>query len=359
MQILFGGVVGFLGVILFTIGSAALNLESPTWMVFGVKMFGGVILSVALHEAGHVFAGWWMRYDFFSVSVGPLVLRRVRGRLRLRFEMRGLNVLGGLTIMFPRSGEPSRKATAWYIAAGPLASLICALLLGGFAVMLKGAPGGLVGWIYFIWLTAILSLAIGLMALIPESSRGIESDGSYLLKLARGAADVFPPQGIQQIFSLSISGVRPRDLPPTLLVHPGTSTDANHRIICAMLLYTHHLDKGDTEKAICFLDEAVEEVTKAPSSLLRSSVLLEKAFTEAFFAGKPESAADFLEQGSKGYSEKVSLKRAQAAVFLAQGDKEKARAAANDALAELPRHYDAGGVQLDADLLKHLIHQIS
>ncbi|MCC5842006.1 MAG: hypothetical protein JJT96_17960 [Opitutales bacterium] len=358
MQILIGAVVGFLGVILFTFGSAALDLESPTWTAFGGKLIGGVVLSVALHEAGHVFAGWWMRYNFFSVSVGPLVLRNVRGRLRLRLELRGLNVLGGLTIMFPKSGDPSRKATGWFIGAGPLASLSAFLLLAGWAALLQDTSGILAGWTYFIWLTAVLSLAIGLMSLIPEDSGGLQSDGAYLLKLIKGDAAIFPPQGIQQLFSLSISGVRPRDLPAVLLTQPNACLDANHRIIIAMFLYTHHLDKGETEMAMSFLDDAVDQVAKAASPLLKPAVFLEKAFAEAFFGGDPEIAAVFLEQGSQGYSEKITLKRAQAAIFLAQGKMEKARMAATEALAELPRHFDAGGVQLDEDLLHKLLRRV-
>lgn len=355
MKFIYGAVVGFTSVLLFLRGSHVLGLEGPSWLGWAAMAFVGVVVSVAIHEAGHVFAGWRMRFSFFSVSVGPLVLRRIRDRVRLRFELRGPVLMGGLTIMFPKSGEPCRASYAWYIAGGPLASGGFFLVLAASAFLLGSAAGLAEGALYFLWLTAVLSLAVGLLSLMPEDAGGIDSDGSYLRKLWKGDADAFIPQGLQQLIQLSIHGTRPRDLPPSLLGQLDSVKDSDKRAVGCLFLYTHHLDKGERKAAIGFLDEALDHVMKGASPLLGPSVFLEKAFVEAFFSDNPDSAAAFLEKGRKGYSEKLTLKRAEAAVFLAQGDVVRARKAAEQGLAEVPAHFDEGGVLLDQDLLHEIL----
>lgn len=291
-------------------------------------------LVIAWHEFGHVVGGWRSGFQLTLFVVGPLKLERVHDALRLRFNSK-LGLWGGVAATAPIGGktgtEQMKRALLRIVAGGPLFSLMGALLLLPAYFLIQPSPRSAV----LLGITGALSLLITLATMIPLSSGGFRSDGARVLQLLKGgeAADRWANLGILAGMTYTI---RPRDWPKDLVIaatKPGErSFDA---VSGAWLRSCHHEDSGELSEARHWIDEALaakEEWPKVAQPILHATAAYIYAVQE-----EPALARDQYELSNKGgFLPKEHMLYAEAAVLLAEGNKEAAREVALKALAHIP-----------------------
>ncbi len=150
------------------------------WILVAVLI--AAVLSIIIHEGGHLVAGLLTGYKFVSFRFFNWTLIRKDGRLHWRnFELEGT---GGQCLMAPPDKPLEEIDTRWYNAGGVLANVITTLL----AIVLIWACD-LPDW---------LDILLGVMALfgvwgaltngIPMKLGGVANDGYNLLQLEKDQA---------------------------------------------------------------------------------------------------------------------------------------------------------------------------
>lgn len=201
---------------------------------------------IVLHEAGHALAGLSRGMRPYAFGIGRL--RWERGLSGWRFR-RGERVGGisGFAALLPDGDRGlSRPDQALYLLGGPLANLLVAvpaLALLPQAGDSRVAASCLLG-------IAASGLLLGLVNLVPFHSQGWRSDGRGLLDLLRRSPDAALQQQVQQLLSLNMAGVRPRDWPEALV--PPAETASSSPMLAAngaLMRLSWAMDRGDDAAA--------------------------------------------------------------------------------------------------------------
>lgn len=159
------------------VGDRAFEDLDPVYSL--LLFFSAFILCIAVHEMGHLVAGWALGFRFSFVSVGPFSLRLEHGMLKVRFhrDMPALGYAG----MHLDGVRRMRRRMLIYIAAGPTANLLSipvTVLLVNHAFPRLGNSWVATPAAEF----AVLSLFFGAVSLVPFG-RGSFSDGARIAML--------------------------------------------------------------------------------------------------------------------------------------------------------------------------------
>jgi hypothetical protein len=173
-------------------------------------------LAIAIHESGHIAAGWCVSLRFKGVRIDPFRIRVDSGKWKVRIRPR---LVWGFALMTVDRVCRVRSRLIVFVSGGPAASL----LLGAAA-----AIGGEIGlthhydspWPTFLEFLGVWSFFIGCLGLIPFKSRGYANDGmvlrallfrkgeahpiiaSYALSALKGDT-LFPPSYLRRWFRLA------------------------------------------------------------------------------------------------------------------------------------------------------------
>ncbi|TVR17685.1 MAG: hypothetical protein EA391_04055, partial [Balneolaceae bacterium] len=252
---------------------------------------------------------------------------------------------------------------AWFIAGGPIASFLFFGVLAAVAFTVnsvhnaEGVPNTIV---YFSWLTAVISLGVGATALFPDEENGLETDGTHLKDLFRGGKKALIKQYVMQLYSSTFNGTRPRDYDAEILAKLNRATEEqknNNSIITKLFIYIHLLDKDEIDKAGEIINKLTTTAEEIKNELLNPTIFLEKSFFEAYYNDNIETAELYFEKGKKGYSEKGTLKRVKAILFLKKGELDSAKTTAEQAFKVLNNSYDKGGAKWEKELLEKALKE--
>lgn len=124
----------------------------------------GMILSILIHEMGHILAGLVNGWKFYMLIIGPIKIYRenINEGIKVKFE-KNMAYWGGTGAAIPASVD-GRNIDIWskVLIAGPLSSLAAAIIFVPFILMYKS----------FFWLmVSLVCLALGLVNIIPFSFR--------------------------------------------------------------------------------------------------------------------------------------------------------------------------------------------
>jgi hypothetical protein len=136
-------------------------------------------LPVAVHEFGHLLAGWAQGFRFSFVAVGPVSVRLQHGllKIRVRREMRALGYAG----MHVCGVRRLRRRMLVYVAAGSAANLLSLPL----ALFLTNRAFPLYSWgAAFAAEFVMISVMLFALNVLPLGSRS-SSDGSRIAMLLR------------------------------------------------------------------------------------------------------------------------------------------------------------------------------
>lgn len=161
LSVLASGLV--IGVFLMEMLAVLGGIWHENWPAIFVLLLA---LAIAVHELGHLLAGWVVGFHLTSIQVGPLLLESEYGVLRARvcFDMMAL----GYTGMLPDGVRKLRRRSLIYIVGGPAANFLIVILvvLASYLVPLPSTSGfataaGQLG---------AICLLLGMVSLVPFAS---------------------------------------------------------------------------------------------------------------------------------------------------------------------------------------------
>lgn len=299
-------------------------------LILGV-LIGGFILSVALHELGHVVAGKVAGFRFVFMLFWPVqITRKGENGLRVKLRFRTGLGLGGMAGMVPKDGLDLRKAYLTLLAGGPLASLLVSVVTGAIAISLglgKSLPGSI------FWIIGLTSLLLFFLTIVPSNAGGYLSDGAAIMLLKSGKPEAVGRYiALLEMASALATGKRPAEFDKgrlqTLLKADPTEPiffQARH------LSFLHAADNGDLLAARRFSNEIQQHLEKSPV-LFRPKYNLDSAWLFAR-EGEPEKARKLLEQNNGGLVEPCELRLIEAEIALAEGKTDDARRLAHETIA--------------------------
>jgi hypothetical protein len=327
-------------------GPGVAHLLSP-WDIAGVlAIWLGAVL---VHEAGHWAGGRIGGLRLVLMTVGPLRLSHDPGGWRLGLFLRS-GGFGGLTVMVPAADRPVAAQLRPMIAGGPLASLLLALAATG----VFAATGGRVA--LYAAATAVVSSLLFAVTAIPLRIGSFPNDGAQWRELRRGGRAAQLRVVLGALSAQSLSGTRPRDLDGTALARAHDLDDGSDALCTAgrhFFDYAAACDRGDAAAAGHALDRIAARIGEIPQGL-RQAYAIELAYFEAACRGDAGRAQAWLDQARGGLVEPAIRARASAALALAEGRRDAARDALDEAERALHRHVDRGGAMLIADQLRDL-----
>lgn len=306
----------------------------------GVLIPVACLAAIALHEGGHLFAGWLQGGRFLLYMVGPIKLHRTPSGLRM-CRNRGVNVLGGLAMsVLPHEGSVV-SATRGLVAGGPVASLVSSLTaFVGWTMLNKVShrlsPNPILSFTmdFVLWL-AIFSGFSFFISAVPYQTRGLKSDGKRFLDLLGTGPAVRQERSLLALTFALMSGIRPRELNPHLVAESlklgdGSANDIWARHIAA----SHASDLGDVAGEQGYLDAVMRKEEVLPK-FIADTVRASYAILIATNWGEPSAARAWLESAGTVEWDPSTRLTGEAAVLLAEGNRKAALETARKALKAL------------------------
>ena len=337
----------FINEILFLFGL----LFSVQGIVFLALLVASVPLLILAHEVGHVLGGKLARFRFMFLSVGPLMISKRMGGLKVTVD-KNQAVLGGLTSMYPTSTENLSSRIALLVACGPIMSLLVGILLIGLRnqyMLLPEATQPAMNGVVDLYarkgfmILGSLSLFFGVISLIPTKMGALYTDGAHLWMLLRKGPGAARQRAIWLMKSLSIAGQRPRDWPEEALMDASSLEDASPlEFVGRTFSYLHALDRQ-------LYTEAQQQLrrilllwpTITPS--VQPALAMEAAYFEAAILNNAQRGRAWLDKGASGsFLNQADALRSEMAVLLAEGHRDKATALLQPFENALQESIDAG-----------------
>lgn len=314
------------------------------WALLAVATPVGLMLLIAIHEAGHTVAGSLAGFRLQHVSVGPLKMQRTPQGWTASRSQHG--VFAGMSHGVPGPDlqaaptEVVRRARAIRLIGGAAANVLSGLLALGLAALPVGETVETAALVF-----GIMSLGVGFVNLLPlRTGSGFITDGARLGPLLRGTPEANRDVALATVRAEAYGGTRPREwsarwVERMLTPRDYGMTDGSTR----MLAYRHALDAGRTDDARAYLAEALNLLDRLPRAQ-HGGLMVEAAYFEAAHREDPEKARVWLERagGGKGASipgvPSCASGRAEAAVLLAEGNHADAHRRIDDAESALSEH---------------------
>jgi MFS family permease len=287
-----------------------------------LALFGVMLLSVTLHELGHVLLGAASGFQLHMLQVSNVGVRRHKKGWQFYF-INSKFTLSGLAGMIPKKGRT--PSLSIMILGGPLATATqLALIL--LLVPQRTASGELnLVWIFLM--AASAPIAIG--CLLPFKSGGMYTDMAILL------LPLFDKKAASRLALLDLIGrligqhARPRTWPGEAIEELVTLAEGTpHALNAHLISGMHQLDLGNTDAAGEQFRLAVQSLGKNPVHQLAAAVArLDYAFHLAAYEGDLAQAQEQIELASNvGAAVEGSRRRALAALAWAEGDRLEAEA---------------------------------
>ncbi|TGE28110.1 M50 family metallopeptidase [Hymenobacter metallicola] len=324
----------------------------PLWQVGLVLLLLPLawMLAVLVHELGHSLAGRWQGFRFQWLVVGPCKWQQIKGRLHFCWNT-NLGMAGGMTLSVPLDGHDLRRRYIIYSAAGPLASLMWAVLALGIQALLPASvqtqPSSI-----GLAMSGAVSLLLACFTLVPVHSAGVASDGAKVLKLWRNTPAGQLEITLLSVVGRSVAGVRPRELPlADLEAAASLPFSLSAKLYVYHYLYLAALDKGLVAKAGYYLSACRQDIAQIPVAM-HSAIWLESAFFAAAYEHDLSAARAFLARASQSSLTPADvLPRVAAAQARLVGDAPSASIQAQLALRQLHYNIDKGSCRFYADWL--------
>jgi hypothetical protein len=161
-------------------------------------------LTIVIHEAGHLVAGWSVGLRFKGVRTDPFRIRVEAGKWKFKVRPR---LFWGFAHMSLDRVRRVRRRLVIFIAGGPAASILCGIagiVAGEFGIARYDSP-----WPAFMEFFGAWSLIVGCISLVPFRTRGFANDAMLLRTI------LFSKSGATQMMaSYALSTVKGGSLLP-------------------------------------------------------------------------------------------------------------------------------------------------
>lgn len=305
------------------------------------------VLTIAVHELGHLAAAIACGFRFRALTIGPFSLLATAKGMQIRSAWSAVAMIGGQQISAPPPGGGTPRQYLVYLAGGGVANIVAGI---GFAALAYALPWPPL-WISACLLCAAMNLFLGPLNLLPLSTgNGIRTDGYNIRTLLRGGDDATRFRAVFELIGHMFSGVRPREwragtLHELLMGSPNALETAMAHLMALQVA----MDHADTEGTRAAVDRLVAHYADVPAAL-HGQFAVEMVTAYALFLDDAESAARYGgDVNAKSYLiSPATICRSRAAVALAQSQPAdcalaitSGRAALNRSTTELDRAMDA------------------
>jgi len=320
--------------------------------VFALAALLGLYFVLVTHEFGHLLAGRLVGFRFLLLIVGPLKVTRDQRGIRISFNTH--MALLGLTAFLPSNDLNLPRKTFITVACGPLASLLLTVLA---AASYAFTPSETFYPVLpdILLLIALFSLIIFIITIIPADVSGFLTDGARMLMLAKSGPLVERWTDLWVLRSASFGGQLPREWNVSRVQRATSLPDGSlDDVVGCILGYYYALDTGDIATAQSYLERSLAVLLHTPRTL-RAGLALEAAYFEARYHHNAVAARSWLKESSAVFFDVCTKARVDAAILLAEGKQEEARARIDEGLAAVKNATHAGTGRLEEVLLKALL----
>lgn len=311
------------------------SLEGPFPGLLLLVFTAVAATAISLHELGHFAAGSICGLRLQRLQIGFLALARNAGKwtLECRFDSR----FGGFTNMRVERICRLRRRLALYVAGGPLANLLSALVLASF---LRMNPARLLSlrWINAGWLFVGFSVFLMLANVIPYRLHGLFNDGARLWMLRFSRRRTRRWMSLLALQNQASQGVRPSAWKRTWVRAATATADASvDALLADWMAYIHANDREDELQAAICLEHCLSQIQLA-GPLFRRILTLEASVFTAWFRRHASRADRWFAKVDKPRRLPSFLRlRGEVALAWVHGDTDKAIAVLEQALAMVRR----------------------
>jgi hypothetical protein len=328
------------------------------WLITAVILI--LFFISALHEVGHLVAGWLVGLRFHLLIIGPIRFARQRGALRVQWQLNG-SLFNGLAASIPPDETNLVRRMLVFAAGGPLASL---LVMGAAAVLALFLQADSLRQLAYLWLwecalfTAVVSYFFFLTSIKPGVyQNGLPADGARIAMLLRNNRQAHRWCALVVLNSRDIFGQRPRDWSVEKMEAALSAPDDSHDHLTALIMaYQMMWDKGDWSLAEGYLQEALA-LPIAWTAGMRARLALEEAYVQACWRQNAQEAREWLQQVRRGRRYVAQQLRAEAAVYWVEKEGQLARQTAVQAQQLLRKEEPTGVALAEMDWLQTIIAQ--
>lgn len=270
----------------------------------------GMILQIAIHEAGHLVFGLLTGYRFSSYRLFNLMWVRQDGRLR--FKRLSLAGTGGQCLMAP----PDWREDCPYVLynlGGVLMNLISAAVF--WLLSLVAAPLLRV----LLLFCAVIGLAFALLNGLPLRIGPVDNDGRNILSIRKSPAARRAFWLQMKVNEYQAAGVRLRDMPEEWFSLPGDETPENSIMAAVPLNRAMRLmDAHRFDEAAALQEQLLETADLA--GIYRGLLTCDRIFCELLGGGSEDVLASLLTKKQNGFIKSMknypSVLRTQIALAL-------------------------------------------
>jgi Peptidase family M50 len=347
-----------LGLVMLGVRSQPKQAIPSSLLVILLSAFLILILSVFLHEVGHVLAGWLVGMRLRSFAVMQFLVYKTVSGWRIRWDSK-LGFLGGLVLNYSTISTGFRWRNVVMVAGGPAVNLFLAITAFVFSLSMPADPWGKNSWFgqpfFHLNLLIGVSLYFFFNNIWPSRGSGFENDGMLLLQLIQNDPRLKQEAALSSLIGTAMTGQRPRDWNLDWLLE---AADLQNRkgIDELALLFTYYraLDTHAPELAGQTLDRLLEQI-EGVSLSMRWDVLLEATYFEAFHRQNLNAAQAWFLEAQGHQSDPALGLRAEAALALVEGQANQALELTERAQLNLDKSQIPGIAIAERDWLQELI----
>jgi hypothetical protein len=330
------------------IGESSLVVSKTTLIIVLLSLIPSFFIVIAIHEAGHAYAGIKVNFDFRMYVIGPFLWAKEQNRWLFKWN-KNVNTAGGLVICLPIDTYNLNKRFATYAAGGPLASLLLAVLSFLFFVIIKNLNTqnhlGLEITSSLFLLIAVFSFFILLATAIPFHTGGFSSDGARVLRILNGGEAARFELLILKMISLSTSGTRPKEIDINELTE---ALDIAKKLKLPQGVYLHGMlhqaefDLGNIENAEIHLKNYLADIDEIPAGM-HNIVYLDAVFFYAFAKEDLIVAENYWQKFKpNAFVTKAQIAASEACLLILRHDFTEVEAKIKTCLSEIPNMLDQG-----------------
>lgn len=301
-------------------------IDAPIWLLelelflHLLIVYALYLVSIMLHEAGHLVGGLLSGYSFVSYRVLSFALIRLEGKLRLKhYAVAGT---AGQCLLKPPAWTEKGIPVRLYNLGGILVNAVClvAALPGCFAVPINSFGGMLL--CSFAFVNGVMLLMNGL----PMQN----NDGDNVLHLSKDTTAVRAFWSQMMANALMAEGKSMRELPEDLFALPEDADLSNPMIAASAASWAQMpMCRGEYEKADTAMKEVLEKTQDSLPPVVRVLLINDRVWFELMHENRKEvldsfKTKEFLRYG-KAMKRSPSMLRTAYSEALAEGNQAEAQ----------------------------------
>jgi hypothetical protein len=242
-------------------------------------MIGAYLAAITVHELGHVIGGLAAGFRFQHLRISLIILHRTKRLSLLREPNR---VMTGEAKLLPQNEETKRSSFVAFVAGGPAANLLSALLVS----FISPSPAAT----FFV----VISVIVGLTELLPVPMLFAVTDGARLKMLYFDRPRGERWMAILQLSASSSDARSPEKMSPSMLAIATAISDASADTVTAhAMAYYNALTRKQYAEAGRFLEVCLRSAAHARPGVLEA-LKSDAVVFQAAIRHSPQLAGEWL-----------------------------------------------------------------